>query len=104
MSTRLNIKPRNKDNEILELGGNKFQVGPYYRLYLDFPFKSGKQYFTSDLNTGKVFNLIHTNKNTWYGVWYLSHLNLYILRKLIWLSYHPEINLKTAYLYGKKHH
>lgn len=102
MSTRLKLNPRKKDNTILELGGNKFQVKPYYRLYLDFPFKSGTQCFTSDINTGRQFNLIHTNKDNWYGVWYILHLDMYILRKLTWLSHHPEVDIKTAYLYGKR--
>ena len=103
MKTRQKIKPRKKDNQILELGGNKFQVGPYYRLYLDFPFKTECPCFTTDINTGDYFNLIHTKDGNWYGVWYLLHLDMYILRKLIWISYHPEIDIKTAYLYGKKH-
>lgn len=103
MKTRQKLNPRKKDNQILELGGNKFRVGPYYRLYLDFPFKKGDHYFTSDIDTGKPFTLIHTKSN-WYGVWYLIHLDMYILRKLIWLSHQPEIDIKTAYLYGKKHH
>lgn len=104
MKTRQKINPRKKDNEILDLGGNKFQVGPYYRLYLDFPFKNGDYCFTCDLNTNRAFTLIHTCKNNWYGLWYISHLGMYILRKLIWISHQPEIDIKTAYLYGKKHH
>ena len=104
MKTRQKLNPRKKDNQILELGGNEFRVGPYYRLYLEFPFKSGNQFFTADVNTGESFNLIHDNKGNWYGVWYIQHLDLYLLRKLIWLSHHPEIDIKTAYLYGKKHH
>lgn len=102
MSTRQKINPRKKDNIILELGGNKFRVGPFYRLYMDFPFKKGKQYFTSDIYTEKPFNLLNSNGN-WYGVWYIDYLNMYILRKLVWLSHHPEIDIKTAYKYGKKH-
>ena len=104
MKTRQKLNPRKKDNKILELGGNKFQVGPYYRLCLDFPFKLGEQCLTRDLYTEKTFNLIHTYKGKWYGVWYISHLDMYLLRKLIWLSYHPEIDIQKAYLYGKKHH
>lgn len=104
MKTRQKLNPRKRDNQILELRGNKFQVRPYYRLCLDFPFKKGEQCFTADINTGKTFNLIHTDNGNWYGVWYILYLNMYILKKLVLISYHPEIDIKTAYLYGKKHH
>lgn len=103
MSTRQKL---NRRFEITELGGNKFQIKPFYRLYLNFPFKTGELYLTADIKVNGIkgsFNLIHTKKGNWYGVWYILHLDMYILRKLKWISHDPKIDIKTAYLYGKKH-
>ena len=101
MSTRQKLNPRKKEREILELGGNHFKVGPFYRLYLDFPFKTGEQSFTLDLYSDKLFNLIHTNKGTWYAVHYISELGMYLLRKLQWLEYREDIDIRKTYLYGR---
>lgn len=97
MKTRQKINPRKKENQILDLLGNLFQVKPFYRLYLDFPFKKGKLYYTRDLYSGKTFNLIHTNKDIWYAVFYLVDLDMYLIKKLIWLDYMPENDIRKAY-------
>lgn len=101
MKTRQKLNLRKKESEILELGGNHFKVGPFYRLYLDFPFKTGEQSFTRDLYSDKLFNLIHTNKGTWYTVHYISELGMYLLRKLQWLEYREDIDIRKTYLYGR---
>ena len=101
MKTRQKLNPRVKANEILELGGNHFRVGPFYRLYLDFPFKTGEQSFTRDLYADRAFNLIHTAKGNWYGVWWIDYLNMYLLRKLIWIEYREDVDIRKAYLYGR---
>ena len=102
MSTRQKINLRKKDNQILELKGNLFQVEPYYRLYLDFPFRLGTMYLTKDLYTNETFNLIHTSNDHWYCVTYKLELDMYLLRKLTWLEYKPEIDIKNTYIYGRK--
>ena len=104
IKTRQKLNLRKKENQILELGGNHFQVEPFYRLYLDFPFKTGEQFYTRDLYSGMTFNLIHTSKNHWYAVFYIQAINMYLLRKLKLLEHEPYIDIKTAYKYGKKHH
>lgn len=101
MKTRQKLNLRKRESEILELGGNHFRVGPYYRLYLDFPFKTGTQSFTRDLYSDKVFNLIHTSKGRWYAVFYIPELDMYLLRKLIWLEYREDVDICKAYLYGR---
>ena len=102
MKTRQKINHRKKEIEILELGGNKFKVKPFYRLYLKFPFKSGNQTFTRDLYSDKVFTLIHTKSKKWYQVQYIYELDMYLLRKLKWLEYVEKIDIRKSYLYGKK--
>lgn len=102
MSTRQKLNHRKKENKILELGGNHFQVKPFYRLYLDFPFKTGDQCLTRDLYSNRIFNLIHTKKNRWYAVFYSSELEVYILRKLEFLEYIEKVDIKKHYLYGKR--
>lgn len=102
MKTRQKLNPREKENQILELGGNHFQVNAYYRLYLDFPFKSGTQSLTRDLYSDMAFNLIHTDKGNWYGVWWIDYLNMYLLRKLEFLEYREDVDIKKAYLYVRK--
>ena len=105
MKTRQKLNPGKREGEILELCGNHFKVKPIKRLYLEFPFKTGKQCLTRDLYTDKAFNLIHTNKGMWYAVFYISELDMYCLRKLQWLEYKEEIDINKAYLYkryGKK--
>ena len=101
MKTRQKLNPRKKEGEILELGGNHFKVGPFYRLYLDFPFKSGDQSFTRDLYSEMVFNLIHTSKNVWYAVFYIQEFGMYLLRKLQWLEYREDVDIRKSYLYSK---
>lgn len=103
MKTRQKINPGKKETEILELRGNHFQVKPFYRLYLDFPFKTGDQYLTRDLYSNKIFNLLHTKKGIWYAVFYISEFDMYELRKLKFIEHRPDIDIQTAYLYGKKH-
>lgn len=102
MSTRQKINLPKSEGNILDLNGNYFQVKPYYRLYLNFPFKTGEQYFTRDLISGRIFNLIYTSKGNWYAVLYISEIGMYLLRKLKWLKYIPEIDIKTSHLYGKR--
>lgn len=101
MKTRQKLNRRVKANQILELGGNHFKVGPFYRLYLNFPFKSGEQSFTRDLYTNIAFNLIHTKMGNWYGVWWIDYLDMYLLRKLTFIEYREDVDIKKAYLYGK---
>ena len=101
MKTRQKLNQRVKANEILELGGNYFKVGPFYRLYLNFPFRSGEQSFTRDLNTNIGFNLIHTKSGNWYGVWWIDYLDMYLLRKLTFIEYREDVDIRKAYLYGK---
>ena len=103
MKTRQKINLRKKENEILELGGNHFQVEPFSRLYLNFPFRKGKQSLTRDLFSDRAFNLIHTSRGNWYAVFYILELNMYQLRKLKWLEYRQDVDIKCAYLYGKRH-
>lgn len=104
MKTRQKLNLQKKENEILELGGNHFKVGPFYRLYLDFPFKTGDQYFTRDLYSDKAFNLLHTKSGNWYAVFHISEFDVYCLRKLQWLEYIEYIDIRKSYLYrhGKK--
>ena len=104
MKTRQKLNLRKRENQIIELGGNHFRVKPYYRLYLNFPFKTGEQSLTRDLYSDNMFSLIHTSKGNWYAVFYLIELDMYLLRKLEWLEYKPEIDIKTSHLYGKRHH
>lgn len=101
MKTRQKLNQRVKANEILELGGNHFKVGPFYRLYLNFPFRSGEQSLTRDLYSDRTFNLIHTSKGNWYAVWWIDYLDMYLLRKLTWLEYREDVDIRKAYLYGK---
>lgn len=102
MNTRQKINlPKSEDN-ILDLSGNYFQVKPYYRLYLNFPFKTGEQYFTRDLISGRIFNLIYTSKGNWYAVLYISEIGMYLLRKLKRLKYIPENRYKNFTLIWKK--
>lgn len=101
MKTRQKLNQRVKANEILELKGNHFKVGPFYRLYLNFPFRSGEQSFTRDLNTDIAFNLIHTQNGNWYGVWWIDYLDMYLLRKLTFIEYREDVDIRKAYLYGK---
>lgn len=103
MRTRPKKYPVKGEINILELRGNHFKVMPFYRHYLEFPFKTGDQWFTRDLYSGENFNLIHTEKGKWYAVFYSLELNMYILRKLKWLGYIEEVDIRKAYLYyGKK--
>jgi len=101
MKTRQKLNRRVKANKILELGGNHFKVGPFYRLYLNFPFRSGEQSFTRDLYTDIAFNLIHTESGNWYGVWWIDYLDMYLLRKLTFIEYREDVDIRKAYLYGK---
>lgn len=104
MKTRQKINPRKKEKEnlILELRGNLFKIEPFKRLYFNFPFRLGKQILTRDVYTNKTFNLIHTHKGKWYGVFYISELDMYLLRKLEWLDYKIEKDIKYSHLYGRK--
>ena len=101
MKTRQKLNLRKRESEILELGGNHFKVGPFYRLYLDFPFKTGEQCLTRDLYSDKAFNLIHTSKGIWYAVFWIPELEMYLLRKLQWLEYREDVDIRKAYLYGR---
>ena len=101
MKTRQKLNLRKRESEILDLYGNYFKVKPFYRLYLNFPFKSGKQYFTRDLYSDKVFNLINTDKGKWYAVFYILEFDMYCLRKLEWLEYKENVDIRKHYLYGK---
>lgn len=102
MNTRQRKRLRDQEIKILDLNGNIFKVGSYYRLYLKFPFKSGTQKYTRDLIADKAFNLIHTSKGNWYAVWWIDYLDMYLLRKLEPLSYDESKDIEKAYLYGKK--
>lgn len=97
MKTRQKINHRKKENQILDLLGNLFQVKSFSRLYLDFPFKKGKYCYTRDTYSGKVFNLIHTHKDIWYAVFYLVELDMYLLKKLILLEYNSDTDIRKAY-------
>ena len=49
----------------------------------------------------KAFNLIHTSKGTWYAVFWIPELEMYLLRKLQWLEYREDVDIRKAYLYGR---
>lgn len=102
MKTRQKINHRKGEIEILELLGNHFRVKPFYRLYLKFPFKTGNQALTRDLYSDKVFNLIHTKNNNWYAVFYLDTLDMYLLKKLEFIEYLPNKDIRKSHLYGKR--
>ncbi len=96
MKTIQKINHRKKESQILDLHGNLFHIKPFYRLYMDFPFKKGKYYYTQDQYSGQTLTLIHTPKDLWYSVSYSLELNLYVLKKLVLLEYQPEKDIRNG--------
>ena len=88
--------------QIIELGGNIFEVKSRYRLVLDYPLFINAQYtLTRDRISDKSFILANIrNGRKWYMMTPVIHLDMYLLRELKFIRYEEIFDIK----FGWKHH
>ena len=87
--------------EILDLHGNKFEVGDY-KLCLKIPTTGkGNLIFTRDLISGEPFNL-SVNKKKYRGYFYNLSLNLYVRYDLEYRGYDESSDIRKSHLYVRK--
>lgn len=90
--------------QIFTLCGKHFEVTESWDLHLEFPeFKEGPTF--SSYNRDRLSNdamILVNNKDKWYQIQYIPHLNMYVCTKLKYIGYNPVLDIKFEWKYGKE--
>ena len=89
--------------QILDLKGNFFKEKSRYRLVLDYPlFKNASYQLTLDRFTDEDFNLIQFKSGRWYAMYWIQHLDMYLLRELEFIRYEEKYDIRYEWKYRKE--
>ena len=94
------------EDNILDLLGNIFKVIPGYKLTLDFPVNAYKNCKSSSYNrdrvSGQTMIIINKGKGQWIAIQWISHLSMYLTRKLKFIKYEEITDIRFEWRHRKE--